>query len=333
MSAAAPPQLIPAEQEARLIALLRGQFVDAAGLAQLAPRSGVAGPVAHILGDSNTLAIQELAHERGLYWLRRIGQALDSANVPFLILKGIPLGERYYRPHYLRACGDLDVLIDPADFARADKAIRPCGYLPSAIVPVLTSRMIGHHVHYEHPSAPSLEIHFLLQSFFGSRPAARPFLDRSISQTLTNGYSVRVLNPVDEFVHLAAHAAVHRWVECRWVYDLVLLLERHPALDWNAVAMRTGELRLWPSVLFTCVVLEQEWATPVPLAAMVPALYERARLLLPSTRREVWEGSNMAKLALMFRELAFCQGIPEKFRFVMRVLTYPVIRRVRDRLG
>ncbi len=326
----AAPQFPDIEEEKRLISFLRGVSTDAVGLNEVAAAAGAAGVVAHRSGDRQTAAVQELAHQRMLHWLRRIGQALDQVGVRFVALKGPALGERYYRPGYLRACGDIDILIDPRDFARADAAVRGCGYRPSAKIPGLTTRILGHDAAYDHDTAPMLEMHVRLQSFFGIRPDAGRFLARSIEQTLSNGYRVRVLEPVDEFVHLAAHAAAHRWIEARWVYDLYLLLGEQTGLDWEAVARRTGELHLWPAVLLTCAVLETEWDRRAPLVGLARERYEKAVELLPSVRREVWEGSNAAKSRQLWRETALCEGPVEKARLLARGLAYPVLRRLRD---
>lgn len=333
MPAAESAMFLPAEQEARLIAILRGAppSGDLTQLRQSALFAGVAGPIALALGDSESLAIQELSHQRGLLWVTRIGRALDAASVPFLVLKGVPLGERYYNPPYLRTYSDLDFLIDPANFPAAHAAILALGYTPSQSVPSQTTLLLGHDATYEHPSGPLLELHVRLHSLFGIRPDARPFLAASIPQQLTNGYTVRVLNPEDEFVHLAAHAASHRWCQARWVYDIVLLLNHQPSLDWPRIAASTGALRLWPTVLLTCALLQSEWQCAVPLAALVPSRFRRAQQLLPSVRYSQWDGSNWFKFAYLLKETALCGGPVQKFRFLVHGLTYPLLRRWRER--
>jgi hypothetical protein len=324
------PQYPDIEDEKRLIAYLRGVSGEAAGLRAVAAAGGVAGVVAYRSGDRETAAVQELTHQRALHWLGRVGRALDQVGVRFVALKGAALGERYYRPGYLRACGDIDILIDPGEFGRAEAAVRGLGYRPSAKAPGLTTRVLGHDAAYDHDAAPMLEMHVRLHSFFGIRPDAGRFLDRAVEQRLSNGYGVRVLDPVDEFVHLAAHAAAHRWIEARWAYDLYLLLEERGDLDWEAVARRTGELHLWPAVLLTCAVLETEWERRVPLAELAGAGYGRAVALLPRVRREVWAGTNAAKMRQLWRETVLCEGPAEKVRLLLRGVSYPVLRRLRD---
>jgi hypothetical protein len=337
-----PPQMpatalpfLPVDQEARLVALLRGIPVPGGSddLMAAAVAGGVPGPIAYLLRDSRALAVQEMRHRHALHWLRRAGVALDHAGVPFAVLKGAPLSERYYRPGFLRSCGDLDLLIDPGDFSPAQQAILAIGYHPSSSVPNLTTRILGHDATFVHPAGPAIELHVRLHSHFGIRPAAGPILARTVRQSLSNGYSVRVPEPVDEFVHLAAHAVSHRWREPRWLHDLFLLLDRCRDLDWQAVAERTTELRLWPSVLLTCAVLESEWATRVPLADLAARRYRRAQALLPAVRRSTWAGSGMEKSIYLLRETRLCDGPAEKLRHLARGFTYPVLRRLREVLS
>lgn len=328
----AAPQFLPVEQEAQLIALLRGQsrVENPAELQEAAAQAGVAGPMAYLTGDARTLALQEMNHRRGLHWLRKVGEALDAAEIPFLVLKGFPLSERLYEPGYLRHCGDLDILIEPKDFARAHGVALAGGYTPSVTYPHLTTRILGHDAAYDHRTAPSLELHLRLHSNFGIRPAAAPFFERAEAQTLSDGYRVRALGRVDDFVHLAAHATAHRWSKLRWLYDIYLFLRRHPDLDWDTVAARTEGLRVWPAVLLTCAVLETEWETAVPLAGLAPGRYREARALLPRVRHVAWEGSNAEKTRLLIQELALCGGPVEKVRHLVRGFTYPVLRRLRE---
>lgn len=331
MLAAAPPSL-PVDQESRLIGLLRGgaPSEDSAGLLAAATASRLAGPVAHRLGDVRTLALQELEHRRAIFWLRRAGEQLDLAGIPFVALKGAALGERYYRPHFLRACGDIDLLIHPAHFPRAAAAIALAGYTPDASVPNRTTRMLGHDATFSQPGAPPLELHIRLHSLFGIRPHPAPLLERAVPLTLSHGYSVSVLAAEDQFVHLAAHAVAHRWSEARWLYDIVLLLEQETLLDWELVVLRMREIRVTRAVLLTCAVLETEWAVTVPLTSRIPEAYALAQRLLPSVRRAVWSGGALEKTRLLLAETRLCDGPIQKLRLLTRGFTYPVLRRFRD---
>lgn len=130
MPAAESSIFLPAEHQAGLIAILLGETPvgDIAEFLALAVESGELDPIAFALQDAPSLALQELAHQRGLLWLNGVGCALDAAKVRFVVLKGIPLGERYYNPPYLLPYVDLDFLIDPDDFLAAHSAIAALGY-------------------------------------------------------------------------------------------------------------------------------------------------------------------------------------------------------------
>ncbi|WP_296926034.1 nucleotidyltransferase family protein, partial [Thiohalocapsa sp.] len=64
-------------------------------------------------------------------WQREIRQlldALDSAGVPALLLKGAPLAYTHYEAPYLRPRGDTDVLIPVDQRAAAHGVLLDCGY-------------------------------------------------------------------------------------------------------------------------------------------------------------------------------------------------------------
>lgn len=322
--------LDPAAAERHLIALLRGSATAGPSpeLTALAFHHGLGGPVALALDDAPALARHELAHRRGLHWLSRIAAPLQSSAVRFAVLKGLPLGERLYRPFYLRSSTDIDILIEPSHRAAAHAALQSSGYRAADSVAHAIQRTLGHDSTYLHPSGPPVELHDRLHLNFGVRPATRPLLDRAAPFQLSNGLSVLVLHPVDEFVHLASHAAAHRWDMQRWNYDLVLFLRRYPDLHWPAVHQRCLQLRLLSSVLATCSILRASWDVDVPLASFATSRYQAVAPVAARLRHAEWTGGYSRRAAILRDEMRLCDGPLESFRYARRVLLAPLMRRV-----
>jgi hypothetical protein len=96
------------------------------------------------------------------------------------------------------------------------------------------------------------------------RPRARRFLVRA-------DLPILVMSAEDEFVYLAAHAAGHSFIRLVWLYDLKLLLDKHPTIDWQQVADRARAFGVLSVVVYAIRLLE-EW-----LAAAIPDLPDRLK--------------------------------------------------------
>jgi hypothetical protein len=98
-----------------------------------------------------------------------------------------------------------------------------------------------------------------------------------------------VPSPEDEFIYLAVHAAGHSFIRLVWLYDLKLLIRKHPALDWDQVFTRSEALGVLSAVAFT-VRLLRAWLEVEPDS--LPPLFGRrggrsriADRLLPEVSR------------------------------------------------
>lgn len=60
--------------------------------------------------------------------LRRIGDAFDQAGIDHAVLKGCAVRERLHAPPYLRSATDIDILVRPAQRARAAEVLSGLGY-------------------------------------------------------------------------------------------------------------------------------------------------------------------------------------------------------------
>src|SRR4051812_40926908 len=74
--------------------------------------------------------------------LANVARAMAQAEVPFLVLKGAALAHLVYGDPRLRPMRDVDLLVRPADGARALQVLVRCGFRPGAAVP-------SHHPHLE----------------------------------------------------------------------------------------------------------------------------------------------------------------------------------------
>jgi len=198
-----------------------------------AHQHGLSGVLAQLCADClpadqkpwlrEVMATQLASHHRRLRELKTIADALDAEGIRFVVLKGPVLGERYLHPPFLKVSGDLDLLMDEANLRLAGRCLTAAGWIeelrPS---PWWMWRRRCHHIAFKPsprlPAGASVELHYLLP---WHRPpiGATDLLDRSEWWTGADGLRVRVLEPADEAIFLAIHAARHFFSRLAWLCD------------------------------------------------------------------------------------------------------------------
>ncbi|MGA3326094.1 MAG: nucleotidyltransferase family protein [Terriglobia bacterium] len=227
---------------------------------------GVPPPVRRELTDTfgmnairNVLLTQELV---------RVLARLGAAGVPVIPLKGIALAESLYGDPALRTCADIDILVQPKDFAESLHLLRSSGYearfREPSLVPLLAR--YGKDCLLMREDARSV---YPLQVNCGlmcGGPAERRVLAEVWSDAAPRPFHAApafAMSPEWEFLYLAVHAARHGMVPFKWLVDIDWLTVRG-ALDWNKVqemAKRLGWERAVQSCLAVCATLLE---TPLP---------------------------------------------------------------------
>jgi hypothetical protein len=168
---------------------------------------------------------RELDYDAHLALLRDLGARLEEAGMRAIALKGPLLGERLYERPSGRATSDVDLLVREADVERTVPLLEGLGYrLADSPEEVERQAREHHHWHFSHPHALPLELHFHAYRGFGCTLRSDELLARS--EPAVGFGALRVLDPVDEIVFLAVHAAAHRFVRLGWLLDILLLARR-----------------------------------------------------------------------------------------------------------
>ncbi len=186
-------------------------------------------------------------------------------------LKGPLLAERLYPEAAIRPSIDLDLLVDPRDVDTATRSLEGLGYGTEEGPAARYASRHGHHLQFHRDGTPEVELHFRLYAGFGTVLEAGEPLSRARDTCTSDGARVAVLAPEDEVLYLALHAAGHSYVRLLWLYDLKLLLEQSPGLDWTQVAARARALGVLSVVAFTCRLLAERLDAPAPSAAALGA--------------------------------------------------------------
>jgi hypothetical protein len=255
---------------------------------------------------------------------------LDSASIRAVALKGPLLGERVYPDPRMRLSADLDLLVGSNDLDRAIVALKTIGYGPAKESEARFLRKYHYHINLSRSCPPLIELHFRLSDGFGVETPAEEFLSRAGVYRRARGPSAYILSPEDEILYLCVHATGHRFLRLSWLYDVKLLLLRHPSLNWNILTDRARSLRLLSPLLFACETLRSRLAVRTPLGETMPQrLRSRvANFLLAVTARQP-DPSRRSLLGKMAFTTVLCDRPGDALQFLQRQMLLIARRRAR----
>lgn len=184
-----------------------------------------------------------------------VGTLLRETEIPFVVLKGAAAAMYYPQPEY-RAMGDVDLIVLPEDFDRADKLLREHGYDPED-------------ADYErHTEFRKNGVLFELHRRFSDTeaPAATALLDEAIfagipkARELIQGtYRTSVLEPLENGLVLLEHIDHHMeaGLGLRQIVDWMLYVDKEVDDEfWDAAfgpwAERLGLTKLAVTVTRMC---------------------------------------------------------------------------------
>jgi hypothetical protein len=161
------------------------------------------------------------------------------------------LGPIAYGNFAYRQSLDLDLLVHPDDYARAEQLLRALGYAPyRALDEGDRLSFVEWHASddYWHPEIKVMvELHY---AFF--KEIITEVLNPSEvwgrhGRMAFAGGEVRHLALEDLVIYLCAHGSQHRWAKLKWLCDLAGLMHRQPDIDWDVVkqrALQSGSYRM-----------------------------------------------------------------------------------------
>ena len=200
--------------------------------------------------------------------LARLAAIFADSQIRVIALKGVALSAQLFGDPALRDPRDIDLLIDPAQFAEAEVRLIEAGYrhdLPplSRRQAAAYRRWIKDAAYVNDTTGIRVELHrrltdnpFLLQAEFAS-------LWREREEVPVAGAAIAVLPPRLLPLYLCAHGAGHCWEELRWLVDLAAAVREPGAPERAAVA--ADAIGLGPAMLHA-LLLAHDWLG-LPLGA------------------------------------------------------------------
>lgn len=210
-------------------------------------------------------AATDLVRERAL---REVVEALATAGIPALLLKGADLAYSVYEQPHLRPRTDTDVLVAHDDRFRAGAVLRSLGY---ARAPQVGGDLVMYQeqfVREDAHGASVVDLHWRVanpQRFAGVLPFDEVYRDSQPRPLLSP--QARGLHPVHALLLACVHRLAHHLDAPRliWTYDIHLLAARLSDSDWR----RWVELAERRDVVAACrrglALAEEAFHTPVPI--------------------------------------------------------------------
>lgn len=244
---------------------------------------------------ARTARLRHLGHMGELLALAR---ALAAADVEVQVYKGPALAELLYPDPGLREYSDLDVVVLPADLARAREVVVSGGWEPvepraGAALAEFVARDCEER--FVRPGTG-----FLLELHWRFLPKNQPQrLDVEESWARSDrvtwaGTSLRVLEPSDLLLALCHHAGEkHRWMRLQMVADVARYLVRHRELDLDATIARANTRGLEDCVLVGLYLAWSWLDAPVPRATVERiAASTRLRARIATARGRVFRAEH-----------------------------------------
>jgi hypothetical protein len=173
--------------------------------------------------------------------LRQALAICKREGIDALPLKGPLLGARLYEKPFVRPTSDVDLLVRAQDLNAVREALVAAG---GAVRSEAEASYLAQHHHAVNITFHGvlIEVHLRASTNFGVTVLSEPLLARSHPATV-DGIATRVLEPHDELVYLALHAAAHNLTRDILLLDLRRLAERE-SLDPDTLRVRAIELGL-----------------------------------------------------------------------------------------
>lgn len=176
--------------------------------------------------------------------------SFEGEGIQAIPFKGVVLATSVYGGPALRQAGDLDILIDRSDLARASSILVERGYeLQTPVGPDgLPSDPDCFEFHFERlrdGMVTELRWRFdLVQPKFRRNLGMSWVLPYRRAASLA-GAEVPDLAPELLLILLSMHGSKHCWTRLLWVCDIGRLLSSHPSLDWRTVLREARRAGLW----------------------------------------------------------------------------------------
>lgn len=180
-------------------------------------------------------------------------KAFDRIEIPAMPFKGVVLAAAIYGDLTARHAGDLDILIDLQDRARATAVLLGLGYeLRTHLLPDgAPADPSNYEYHFERPGdgmVTELRWRFDLARSKFRHDLGMDWVWPHRRTAMLAGAGVPDVESEILLLMLCMHGSKHRWSKMLWICDVARLLASHPGMDWRKVNQEAKRTGLWRSL-------------------------------------------------------------------------------------
>lgn len=218
-------------------------------------------------------------------------RSLSQAGIEVMVIKGAALTIGYYRDSSLRPMEDVDIMVRHTDARAAIDTLRANGWAPMDQLAGRNgfseaNRAYQHAAHFVHASGQDLDLHWNLLPLCLGADADADFWAASTIEEF-EGFSVRILDPADQLLHICVHGTV--WdtlTPIRWIPDAAAVLRNRPDLDWERLFAQARQRKLTKMVQEALTFLQRHLSQPIPPEAL--SQFSRSRVTLFERLEHHW---------------------------------------------
>jgi hypothetical protein len=224
----------------------------------------------------------------------KVSALLASHGIPLIALKNSGIARSLYPILGASPMGDLDVLVDKADFRNAHNALIKFGYSMKFRSPLEKENIDLAEQHggaeYSVTLASGNHLWFELQwrpiagrwIRIDQEPSATDLIKRSVE---IEGSQARLLSPEDNLLQVALHTAKHTYVRAPGfrLHTDVDRVVRSTNIDWDKFVEEVKRIEVKTSVFLSLALAHKLLRTPVPkivLSELAPGSLKRCLLIL-----------------------------------------------------
>jgi hypothetical protein len=258
--------------------------------------------------------------------IKGVCDALRTAGIPALIIKGPALAHSVYPDPSIRQSADIDLLVQPQHMPATEEVLEKLGYTcPLKYFHNSPDKNYEENF-YPRNKGLTIELHWAADYGFNIFPPG--WLDEAFDRRIpvrSGDLSFETLSYTDHLLYLAFHNVFqHQSVRLDWVYDISLILGKFRTQEeWEELGRRSAELnvrvplellitaaRLWTGCRLPAGVKDfSGWPTPS----------DRELQLAPLS--ESFATSLYPKVCLYLQGKV---GIGQKLRFLFHIIVPPV---------
>ncbi|HLX39622.1 MAG TPA: nucleotidyltransferase family protein [Ktedonobacteraceae bacterium] len=226
------------------------------------------------VGEKKAAQLQQLYRQStllNLYYsfeLTQVLEALTTAAIPVMVLKGADIAETQYTRPELRHYGDIDLMVHPEDLKATFALLEQLGYhyyQEYRFEPLSRQRAAFVYVKEHDVGYLLFEVHISPHSNemgIAFDPVQIWQRARSITVASVDVYGMGL---EDMFIYLCWHYRSHTFERLLWLYDIAVMLIRcGDQLNWTQVRRLAHELGLLSTVYYCVLLCQQVFQVAIP---------------------------------------------------------------------